>query len=124
MLVAMAGKRYLFDGDGLKWVLALSVVGLGVWTSLTYVADSLLYRLLVILGACVVGIGVISQTEQVQGFWALLREARLEIRKVVWPTHQETVQTLLLILLFVLFMAIVLWLLDSGLGWIAAGLIG
>ena len=38
--------------------------------------------------------------------------ARMEVRKVVWPTRQETLQTTLVVIVMVLILAIVLWLFD------------
>lgn len=117
MFVIMSRRTAFFDVDKLKWLLALTVSALGIWTSFVFIAESLLYRLLLIIFSGGVSISLILQTEQGQDFWAMLRSARIEIKKVVWPTHQETIQTLLLIMLFVLFMAVVLWLMDSVLGW-------
>jgi preprotein translocase subunit SecE len=54
----------------------------------------------------------------------LLKEARIEVRKVVWPTHQETTQTSLLVLALVLIAALILWGLDSVLGLIVSSIIG
>ena len=86
--------------------------------------ESFLYRTLMIVGGSTVGLLFVAQTDQGHSFIDMLREARLEIRKVVWPTHPETVQTLLLVFLFVCFMAVVLWVLDSILGWFAGLFIG
>lgn len=117
------GERQI-DANKLRWFLAVMLALLGVWAAMTYVQDSLLYRLLVILGALMLSVTVVAQTDQGRTFWGLLRASRLEIRKVVWPTHQETVQTLLLVVVFVLLMAVLLWILDSFLGWLAGALIG
>ena len=57
-------------------------------------------------------------------FWNLAKAARVEIRKVVWPTRQETTQTTLIVLGVVLLMALILWGLDSLLGWIVSSVIG
>ena len=43
------------------------------------------------------------------------REARAEVRKVVWPTRQETVQTTLMVLVAVIIIGIFLWLIDMAL---------
>ncbi|MEA2094042.1 MAG: preprotein translocase subunit SecE, partial [Pseudomonadota bacterium] len=40
-----------------------------------------------------------------------------EVRRVVWPSRQETVQTTLVVLLMVLLVGIFLWLLDMVLLW-------
>jgi len=54
----------------------------------------------------------------------LLKEARIEIRKVVWPTRPETIQTTLIVVAVVLVMALILWGLDTFLGWIISQFIG
>ena len=46
------------------------------------------------------------------------RESRVEIRKVVWPTRQETTQTAIAVFVFTLIMALFFWALDSGLLWL------
>jgi preprotein translocase subunit SecE len=53
-----------------------------------------------------------------------LKGARTEIRKVVWPTRQETMQTSLLVLAVVVVVGFILWGLDTLLGWSASQFIG
>jgi preprotein translocase subunit SecE len=48
----------------------------------------------------------------------------MEVRKVVWPSRQETIQTTLVVFVMVLIMALVLWLYDMGLMWIVRTLTG
>ena len=66
---------------------------------------------------------VALQTEKGQMFWGLLRDAKAEVRKVVWPTRQETVQTTMIVVVVVLVMSLILWLLDSLLGWTVSSFI-
>jgi preprotein translocase subunit SecE len=54
----------------------------------------------------------------------LAKEARVEIRKVVWPTRQETTQTTLIVVAVVLVMSLLLWGVDSLLGWIVSLIVG
>jgi len=56
--------------------------------------------------------------------WTLLKEARIEIRKVVWPTSQETGQTTLMVVGIVLLVGLILWILDALLSWGLSGTIG
>ena len=56
--------------------------------------------------------------------WTLLKEARSEIRRVVWPSNQETTQTTLVVLVLIVIFALILWGLDSLLGWIVSSVIG
>ena len=51
------------------------------------------------------------------------REALVEVRKVVWPTRKETMQTTAAVFAFVLAMAVFLWLTDKSLEWVLYDLI-
>ena len=64
------------------------------------------------------------QTAKGAAFWALVKGSRNEIRKVVWPTRQETVQTTMIVVAFVLLVALILWGLDTFLGWLVSMAIG
>ena len=64
------------------------------------------------------------QTASGRKLWSFLQEAQLEVRKVVWPTRQETLQTTLLVMVVVIVVALILWGLDSVLGWAIRQLIG
>ncbi len=48
------------------------------------------------------------------------KKARVELRKVVWPTRQETMQVTAIVGVIVVVMSLVLWLIDSGLVWLAS----
>ncbi|MGB2103151.1 MAG: preprotein translocase subunit SecE, partial [Luminiphilus sp.] len=54
----------------------------------------------------------------------LVKGSRMEIRKVVWPTRQETTQTTLIVFVFVIITGLILWGLDSVLGWLASLILG
>jgi preprotein translocase subunit SecE len=110
--------------DGLKWLLVLLLVAAGIGGNLYYDDQSLLYRVLGLLVLAVIAIAIALQTAKGIAFWTLAKEARTEIRKVVWPTRQETVQTTFIVLAVVMIAALLLWLLDLGLGWLASQIIG
>jgi preprotein translocase subunit SecE len=61
---------------------------------------------------------------QGQRLWAFIQGARVEIRKVVWPTKQETTQTAIAVFVFTLIMALFFWGLDSFLLWLTRTLVG
>ena len=62
-----------------------------------------------------------SQGKRVLGF---SREARIELRKVVWPTRQETVHTTLIVAALIVIMGLLLWSMDSILLWLIGLLTG
>ncbi|MEC8427164.1 MAG: preprotein translocase subunit SecE, partial [Pseudomonadota bacterium] len=84
----------------------------------------ILYRALALVALAGVAIFVAINTEKGAAFWGLLREAQAEFRRVVWPTRQEVNQTTLIVVAVVLVMAVILWMLDSLLGWLASLIIG
>ena len=110
--------------DMLKWGLVVLLVGAGVAGNMYYAEQSLLYRVLGLVAVGGVALFVALQTVQGKSFAELVKEARIEVRKVVWPTHQETLQTTLMVLVVVLIAAVILWGLDALLGWLASLIIG
>lgn len=50
--------------------------------------------------------------------------AKKEIQRVVWPTRPETIQTTAIVLVAVLVVGLMLWLIDTLLGWAMSGVIG
>ncbi|MVW77023.1 preprotein translocase subunit SecE [Pseudomonas xionganensis] len=110
--------------DLLKWLVVAALVVVGVVGNQYFSAEPLLYRVLVLLVLAVVAGFVGLQTAKGQAFSVLAKEARTEIRKVVWPTRQETTQTTLIVVAVVLVMALLLWGLDSLLGWLVSLIVG
>jgi preprotein translocase subunit SecE len=106
--------------DGLKWTIVFALVAVAVVGNSYFADQSLLYRVLGIVAISVVAGLVALQTAKGASFWALVKGARTEIRKVVWPTRQETVQTTMIVVVFVLLVALILWGLDSFLGWLVS----
>jgi len=82
-----------------------------------FAEHSLLLRVLGLLAVAGVALFVGSQTLVGGRALGFLSDARTEVRKVVWPTRQETLQTALIVFGVVIFMGIVLWLLDMLLLW-------
>ena len=110
--------------DIVKWGLVVLLVAAGVAGNMYYAEQSLLYRVLGLVAVGGVALFVALQTVRGKSFADLVKEARIEVRKVVWPTHQETLQTTLMVLVVVLIAALILWGLDSLLGWVASLIIG
>lgn len=110
--------------DWPKWLAVWLLIAVGVGGNYYFGAESLLYRVLALVVIGIAAILVALQTARGAAFWKLAREARVEIRKVVWPTRQETTQTTLIVVVFVLVMALILWGLDTLLGWLVSKIIG
>jgi len=85
---------------------------------------NLLVRWLVMLAGLVGGLFVAYRTEPGRNLWSYITGARTELRKVVWPSKQESIQATLMIAVVVLIMALLLWGLDSLLLWGVESLTG
>ncbi|MDP6375597.1 MAG: preprotein translocase subunit SecE [Pseudomonadales bacterium] len=110
--------------DWLKWILVVGLAGAGIFGNWYYQDESMLLRVLGLIVVAVIAVAIALQTERGRNTWTLLREARSEIRRVVWPTREETLQTTLVVLALVVVFALILWMLDSGLSWLVSTVIG
>ena len=110
--------------DWLKWLVVAALLAGGVFANWYYQDEMLLLRVAGLLATAAVAILLALQTERGNAIWSLLKEARTEVRRVVWPTNQETTQTTLVVIAIVFVFALILWGLDSLLGWIVSSIIG
>lgn len=110
--------------DAIKWLLVVAIVAAGVVGNSHFSAESILYRALGLLVLTAVAVFVALQTAKGTAIADVVRGALVELRKVVWPSRQETNQTTLIVLAVVFVMAIILWLLDTLFGFIASNIIG
>ena len=81
-------------------------------------------RVLMVLGGTAAGVGIAMTSTQGQRLWHFIQGSRVEIRKVVWPTRQETTQTAIAVFVFTLILMLFFWALDSGLLWLTRTLVG
>lgn len=106
------------SADRLKWfVVFLLIIG-GVvadyyGANVVKIATALRIIGWIVLAA--IAVFVACQTHRGRLALSFIRESRIEMRKVVWPSRQETVQTTGMIMVMVLIVGGVLWLIDSGL---------
>ena len=110
--------------DALKWALVVALVAAGVYGNSYYSAESIFYRALALLVLAAVAVVVVINTAKGAALADVVRGAFVELRKVVWPTRQETNQTTLIVVAVVIVTSIILWLLDSLFGFIASRIIG
>lgn len=110
--------------DILKWFLAVLFVSAGIF-NYYYFADQELYLR---MGAWILMLllagGIALWTSQGRQFLGFAKASRSEMRKVVWPTRQETVQTTMIVAALVLVTALILWGVDTLLMWAIAWLTG
>ena len=104
--------------DQVKWLMSATLIAGAVGGFYYFGEQSLLFRVIGIIVVTGVAIGIAFQTEKGREAWAFMRDARTELRKVVWPTRNETLQTTLIIIGVVALTAIMLWMLDGLLAWL------
>ena len=99
--------------NGLRWLLAFLFLGGAIYANHYFVDDSLFIRVASILALVALGLGIAATTTKGVAGIAFAKEAKVEARKVVWPTRTETVQTSLIIMVAVILVALMLWGLDA-----------
>jgi preprotein translocase subunit SecE len=110
--------------DVLKWVFAATLLAAGL-VGFYYFGDySTLLRVIGLLLAVGASVVVAVQTVKGRMAWEFMRDSRTEVRKVVWPTRKETTQTTLIIMGVVTIVALIMWTLDTMLGWMVRVLLG
>jgi preprotein translocase subunit SecE len=110
--------------DTFKLVVALLILIAALVGFYFYADHDLLYRVIGLLAAVGISVAIALQTDKGREIWGYFHDAQIEVRKVVWPTRKETVNTTLLVIGMVIIVAMILWLLDMFLGWSIGALMG
>jgi preprotein translocase subunit SecE len=110
--------------DWLKWLIAIVLIFAGIVANYYYNSQPWPLRLIGWLVLLSIVIAVLWQTTMGKKAVEFTRESRLELRKVVWPTRQETFQTTMVIVLMVTVLALLLWGIDGFLMWVIGWLTG
>ena len=110
--------------DIIKLLIAAGVLVGGLYGYYYLLEWTLPLRVLLVLGGLIVGVAIAMTSTQGRRLWAFIQGSRVEIRKVVWPTKQETTQTAIAVFVFTLVMALFFWGLDSFLLWLTRTLVG
>jgi preprotein translocase subunit SecE len=74
-------------------------------------------RWLAVLVGLALAAAVFATSSSGRAFWAFMQSARQELRKVVWPTRQETGMTTAVVFGFVIIAGLFFWGLDVFLSW-------
>lgn len=115
-------KEVTSNVDVLKYILSLVLISAGVVAFYQFSEYSQLYRVLGMVAIVIVALTIMLTTALGRHSWAFAQEARQEVRKVVWPTRQETMQTTLMVFAMVIIVGFIIWLLDTFLFWVITSL--
>lgn len=104
--------------DLIKWiVVAILLAGL-VFAYTTYEEVSVLYRALGAVATVIVAGFIAASTFKGKAFLGFAKDARIEVRKVVWPTRQEVVRMTLVILAATAVVGLLLYFIDMIIVWV------
>jgi|SRR5579872_5952312 len=123
----MAFKTDLQENSGFdwfKWFLVFLLFAAGLVANYHYGAQPWPLRLLGWLVLLGIMAAIALLTSQGKAALNFARESRTELRKVFWPTRQETMQTTLFVAAMVIILALILWAIDGGLMWAIGWLTG
>lgn len=110
--------------DSLKWVVTILILAGAVIGNYVYGDQSVLLRAVAVVFAIAIAGVIAAQTEKGRTALEFAKESRTEIRKVVWPTRQEAIQTTGIVLVATVIMSLLLWGLDSLLFWVVGLITG
>lgn len=109
--------------DKVKLAAAAALVALGVWGYYWLADNALVLRVLAVIAGLLAAGAVAWWSEPGRQFAVFAGESVGEVKKVVWPTRKETVQTTAAVFAFVVVMAVFLWMTDKALEWVLYDLI-
>ena len=106
--------------DRMLWLASLLIIAAAIGGNYYYVQHFVidesslgrLLRIIAVIVAIVVGLGVILFTNKGRTLISFARESYIELRKVVWPTRQEAMQTTFIVFVAVCLVSVVLYLCD------------
>jgi len=110
--------------DKLKLAMGVALLIAGIWAYYWLgEGTALVLRILAVVAGIVAGAAVAWFSEPGKQFAAFAAESVAEVKKVVWPTRKETMQTTAAVFAFVVVMAVFLWVSDKTLEWVLYDLI-
>ena len=109
--------------DKAKLASAVVLVALGVWGYYWLADSALVLRVLAVVAGLLAAGAVAWWSEPGKQFAVFAGESVAEVKKVVWPTRKETIQTTAAVFAFVVVMAVFLWASDKTLEWVLYDLI-
>jgi len=110
--------------DTAKLVLAAILAAGGIVAFYWFAAEPVWQRTLMVAAGAVAGVLLALATQPGRDLWAFVDGSRIELRKMVWPTRQEAVQTTLILVVFVVILGVIMLLIDMSLAWAVERLLG
>ncbi|TVP08899.1 preprotein translocase subunit SecE [Shewanella sp. KCT] len=99
--------------DIVKWGIVVVLLAAAIIANQMYSEASVLVRAIGVVVAFAIAGFIALQTEKGKQALTFARESHIEVRKVVWPTRQEALNTTFIVLLATGVLALVLWGMDA-----------
>lgn len=109
--------------DRLKLGLAIFVLAAGIVGYSILEAQPGIVRVGVFLASVVVAALIVWTSQTGKRALGYVKDSYTEVKRVHWPSRKETTQMTAIVFAFVSVMAVLLWLIDKGLGWVIYGLL-
>src|SRR5690554_656059 len=109
--------------DRIKLGLAVLVIAAGIVGYSLLDGQPAVARVAVFLASLVIAAVIAWFSEPGRRTLSFARDSSNEVKRVVWPTRKEATQMTGIVFAFVVFMGILLWVVDKGLGWVIYGLL-
>ena len=105
-------------------ILSIGVLITGMILFYYYSDVRLFYRVVGMISVVIFSAFIAYQSDFGKLVYTYVTDSKVELKKVTWPTKQETTQTTLGVIFVVIVVGILLWLFDMLLGWAIGTLYG
>jgi preprotein translocase subunit SecE len=106
--------------DSILWVMMGVILLLAIYANSYFSHQAVAIRLIGWIIDLILLASLFFYTTLGQRFWSFAQASRAELRKVVWPTREETVRTTLIVMAMVMVAGLFLWGIDTLLLWAVA----
>jgi preprotein translocase subunit SecE len=110
--------------DSLLMTLSVLVLLIGIGAFYWYDDFPLVGRIAMVVGGLAIAAGLVWFSWYGREFWQFAQASRIELRKVVWPSRDETIKTTYVVFIFAIAMGLFFWGLDWVLTWLTRLLTG
>lgn len=104
--------------DVMKWIGVTILIVLGIVANQYFKELAWSLRLTGWILLSLIALALALQTTRGRQFQKFAKDSQIELRKVVWPTRQETIRFTMGVIVMVIIMAVALWAIDTTLLWI------
>ena len=120
----MAKDKASNIADKIKWLIAIVIFSAAVVANSYYSEVAFLYRVLTVVALFIIATIVLATTVFGRGTVKLMGESRTEMRRVIWPTRNETTQTFMVVFGSIVVLCLFFWALESLLSWLTKLILG